>query len=461
MPDLDAFQAALSDRLPALRRAHDVPAVSVAVAVGEHVATAADGILNLATGATATADAVFQIGSITKTFTATLVMQLVDDGLLELDAPITAVLPDLRLSDVPAGSGITARRLLDHTGGFEGDVFDETGAGDTALRDYVALLADRTPALFPPGALWSYNNAGYCLLGRIVEVLRGQSWEGALRERILDSLRLDHAAVDAAEAILRAAAVGHLSPAPGAPPVPAPVWSMGRSNAPAGSMLAMRAADLVAFGRMHLHGGRAEDGTRVLSAASVSAMQQRQVALPDIAQGIGWGLGWELFDHGGLALFGHDGSTIGQSALLRIEPRRGIVVAVLANGGGARTLAAEILGDVLEEFAGVPRPAPPEPSGAPLGDTRRYEGRYASATSVTEIARTGDGSLQLERIPIGIAAESGDLAFRTALVRWRGDSFLPVDDEGGMRQPVAFLGDDGAGHAEFLHAGRADRRVTS
>ncbi|VXB23706.1 Penicillin-binding protein 4 [Microbacterium sp. 8M] len=461
MPDLDAFQTALQERLPALRRAHGVPAASIAVGIGDRGAVAADGVLNLATGVTATTDAVFQIGSITKAFTATLVMQLVDDGLLDLDAPIVDVLPGLRLSGAPADRGITARRLLAHTAGFEGDVFDDTGAGDEALRDYAALLADRTPALFPPGALWSYNNAGYCLLGRIVEVLRAQTWERALRERILDPLRLDHAAVDAAEAVLRRTAVGHLAPEPGAALAPVPVWSMGRSNAPAGSMLAMRAADLLTFARLHRDAGAAADGARVLSPASAEAMRRSRVRLPDIAQGVGWGLGWELFDHGGCALFGHDGSTIGQSALLRVEPGRGIFVAVLANGGGGRALAAEILGDVLAEFAEAPRPAPPEPSGEPLGETHRYEGRYASATSVTEVRRGRDGALLLERTPVGIAAEVGDAPYRTGLVRWRGDSFLPTEAEDGVRQPVAFLGDDGAGRALFLHAGRADRRVAS
>lgn len=460
MPVLDALQTALDDRLPALRRTYGVPAVSVAVAIAGRSIVAADGVLNLASGESATTDAIFQIGSITKTFTATLVMQLVDDGLLDLDAPITDALPGLRLSGAAADPGITARRLLAHTGGFEGDVFDDTGAGDEALRDYVALLADRTPALFPPGALWSYNNAGYCLLGRMVEVLRGQSWERALRERILDPLELDHAAVDAAEAMRLPVAVGHLAPEPGAPLAPAPVWSMGRSNAPAGSMLAMRAVDLLTFARLHLNASDA-DSARILSPGSAVSMRRTQVRLPDIAQGVGWGLGWELFDHGGRALFGHDGATIGQSALLRIEPRHGIVVAVLANGGGARALASGILDDVLEELAEAPRPVPPEPSGEALGDTHRYEGRYASATSVTEIRRAGDGSLRLERTPVGIAAEVGDIPYRTGLVRWRGDSFLPTEAEDGVRQPVAFLGDDGAGRALFLHAGRADRRVAS
>lgn len=461
MPDIEEFTAALRGRLGALRGAHGVPAVSVALAVGEHTATAADGILNLGTGVPATTDAVFQIGSITKTFTATLAMQLVDDGLLDLDRPIGEVLPGLRLSGAPADPGITARRLLSHSGGFEGDVFDDTGAGDGALREYIGLLGDRTPRLFPPGALWSYNNAGYCVLGRIVEVFRGQSYESVLRERILEPLRLRHAAVDAAEAILQRTAVGHLTPTAGTMPTPTPIWSMGRSNGPAGSMLAMRAADLVAFARMHLNGGRAASGTRLLSAAGVAAMRTSQVRLPDIAQGIGWGLGWELFDHTGVALFGHDGSTIGQSALLRIEPGHGIVVAVLANGGGARGLAAEILGDVLQEFAGAARPGLPVPSGEPLGDTRRCEGRYASATSETEVVRRQDGSLMMHRVPIGVAAEVGDPSYRTALARWRGDVFLPVEAEGGVRRPVAFLGDDGSGRAQFLHAGRADRRVSS
>lgn len=94
-------------------------------------------------------------------------------------------------------------------------------------------------------------------------------------------------------------------------------------------------------------------------------------------------------------------------------------------------------------------------------DADRFVGRYASSTALTTISRTADGRVWLDRVPHGVVADLGDLPFRTELVGWRGDVLLPVETDGGMRQPVAFLGDDGAGRALFLHTGRADRRVAS
>ena len=150
--------------------------------------------------------------------------------------------------------------------------------------------------------MFSYNNAGYCVLGRIIEVLRGKPFDQALREHLFTPLGLAHAATDANSAILFRAAIGHL-PNPEDPdgnPVPAPICSLVKSNAPAGAMLAMRPRDLLAFAAMHLNGGTAADGTRVLSKESVTAMQSVEVTLPPLGlMGDHWGLGWELFDFDG------------------------------------------------------------------------------------------------------------------------------------------------------------------
>ena len=127
-----------------------------------------------------------------------------------------------------------------------------------------------TPQLFPPGTMLSYNNAGFAVLGRVVEVLRGRPFDVCLREDLARPLGVASLATDAYEAVLHRAAVGHIRPATEAPPVPAPVWSLPRSNAPAGSMLAMSAGDLLDFAGLHLAGG---DG--LLSPDAAKAMQQR------------------------------------------------------------------------------------------------------------------------------------------------------------------------------------------
>lgn len=457
MPRLEDISEWIDRRLPGLLAMNRVPALSLAIGVGDETVVWAGGTLNLATEVEATPDAVFQIGSVTKVFTATLAMQLVDEGLLELDAAVREVLPRFRVGDEHASERVTVRHLLSHGSGFEGDVFVDTGPGDDCLERYVEILAD-TPQLFAPGEMFSYNNAGFSTLGRIIEVLRGEPYDRVLRHRLLEPLGLRHAAVNAAEAILHRAAVGHLEDEAGAL-APTTVWAMERSGSPAGSVLAMNAEDLLAFGRMHLRAGLGDDGTRMLSAEGIAEMQRAQVALPDIDQGSAWGLGWELFDRGGTTLVGHDGNTIGQSASLRLLPERDLVVALLANGGAPHPVFATIVDQVLGELADLAPRTTPAPTGPAPTASDRYLGRYASSTAITTIHRSDDGRLWLDRVPHGVVAELGDLPYRTELVAWHPDVLLPVEPEGGVRQPVAFLGDDGNDRALYLHTGRADRRM--
>ena len=98
---------------------------------GEETLEAATGVVNIDTGVEATPDAVFQIGSVTKMYTATLVMQLVARGLVDLHAPITTYLPELRMDDRADISDITVLHLLTHTSGIEGDCFSTPAAGTT------------------------------------------------------------------------------------------------------------------------------------------------------------------------------------------------------------------------------------------------------------------------------------------------------------------------------------------
>ena len=162
------------------------------------------------------------------------------------------------------------------------------------------------------------------------------------------------------------------------------MWSLVKSNAPAGAMLAMRPRDLLAFARMHLSGGTAEDGTRVLSAASAAAMRDKQVTLPPLGlMGTHWGLGWELFDWPGGPVFGHDGGTIGQNAFLRAVPERDVAVALLTNGGNPIAVYFEVFRHLLKELAGIDLPATPVPPAAP----QRVDAAGTSAPTPTRSAR--------------------------------------------------------------------------
>ncbi len=460
MSDLNEIGSWVRENLPTMLADAHIPAASVAILAGGEIFTTASGILNRNTGVEADEDSVFQIGSITKTWTATLIMQLVDEGLLDLDAPVRDTVPAFAIGDDAAASAITPRQLLSHVSGFEGDLFNDTGVGDDAVEKYLATIAD-APQLFAPGERFSYNNAAFVVLGRIVEVLRGTSYDQALRTHLAAPLGLTHVATTAAEAIMFRAALGHIPAESGDEPVPAPVWSLVRSNAPAGSMLAMTARDLVTYARMHLDGGVSADGTRVLSEQSVRAMQERQVDLPELGlMGDAWGLGWEIFDWDGGPAIGHDGGTIGQNAFLRMVPGAGVAVAVLTNGGRTVDAYHAITSKVLAALAGVTVPTLPSVPESPVPiDLERVLGTYSSSVSDSTVRVDDQGRIWLERTMKGIFAELGPAPEPVELVGWAGDTLLPREPQNGMHMPHAFVGDDGSGRALYLHTGRADRRV--
>src|SRR3954451_16110515 len=259
------------DRLTTLAEKRGVVGATFAIGLGDETITAATGVLNLRSQAAATPESVFQIGSITKVWTAVLVMQLVDEGLLDLDKPVVTYLPEFRVADEEVTGTVTTRHLLTHTSGIDGDLFLDTGRGDDCLEKYVAAMADLKQN-HPLGDTMSYCNSGFSVLGRMIEVLRGATWDAVLRERLFVPLGLTSAGTLPEEALLYGAATGHIPPPGSDETIVTPQWGIFRSCGPAG-LIHMTAADLLTFARLHLAGGVTADGTRILSEQSVAAMQ--------------------------------------------------------------------------------------------------------------------------------------------------------------------------------------------
>jgi CubicO group peptidase (beta-lactamase class C family) len=400
-------------RLEELAAKHLVPGAVLAVlrlgegpgADGDELVEAATGVLNKSTGVEVTTDSVFQIGSISKVWTATLVMQLVDEGKLDLDAPIADVLPDLQVGDPEVARQVTMRHLLTHTSGIDGDIFTDTGRGDDVLEKYVASLAD-APQNHPLGATFSYCNSGFSLAGRVVEVVTGKTWDAVLRERIIEPLGLTHTSTLPEEAILHRVAVGHITPDPDAESTPAPTWMLPRSLGPAG-LINATARDVTSFARVHLRGGAGPDGTQLLSAGSTAAMQAHQADIPDTySLGDSWGLGWIRFDWHGERLYGHDGTTFGQNAYLRVLPSAELAVALTTNGGHTADLFNDLYRELFAELAGVAVADQLEPPAeAPDVDLARYVGTYERSSVTTEVLER-DGGLVARVIPTGEIAEA-------------------------------------------------------
>lgn len=395
-------------RLTELATKHRVPGASLGVLRlgpdgSDELVRVSQGVLSKNTGVEVTEDTIFQIGSITKVWTATLVMQLVDDGMLDLDQPIVEVLPELVLGDPEATASVTMRHLLTHTSGIDGDVFADTGPGDDCLERYVDQLAE-VGQNHPVGATFSYCNSGFVLAGRVIEKLTGKTWDRVLAERLIEPLRLAHTTTSPEKALLFRTAVGHLGTGE-TEPVPTQTWVLPRTTGPAGRIFAST-ADVLAFARMHLENGSAADGSQVLSAAGVQAMAARHVDLPDKhTLGESWGLGWIRWNWSGHDVIGHDGSTIGQSAYLRIVPDAGLAIILLTNGGNTRDLYEELFSDLLDELADITMPSPLAPFGTPpVADLDRYVGQYERASVSIDIRRGNDG-LTLRQSISGLLAD--------------------------------------------------------
>lgn len=367
-------------RLDELARRHDVPGAVLGISTPTLTGVAATGVLNLATGAPVRPDSVFHLGSITKVFVTTAVQRLVQDGRLDLDKPVSAVLPELRLGDREVTDRVSLRHLLTHTSGIDGDVIVDTGRGDDCIARYVAGLAD-VAQNSPLGATWSYCNSGFSLAGRVVEQVTGQVWDDAMRELVFEPLGLLDTLTLPEDALLRSAAVGHM--VEDGRTIPVRQWQLPRSIGPAG-LIVSTVADLLTFARLHLDGGE------LLTTSSIEQMRAEQVRVDaKYSLADSWGLGWQRLVWGGQSLIGHDGSTIGQQSHLILLPSQGLAVALLTN---RRTpdLYEDLFREIFAELAGLEMARQPVPPATPLGlSPTDYVGVYERAGQRIEVLIEG------------------------------------------------------------------------
>lgn len=364
--------------------------------------TAWAGVTNLSTGAPVIEDTLFQIGSITKIFTTTLAMQLVDEGRLSLDTRVKDVLPGFRVIGAPdVTDGCLIRHLMSHVSGIEGDAFPgNLGRGDDCVARYVDYIGT-FPARTPLGGPLSYSNGAFVVLGHIIEVLRGVRWDDAVRTYLAEPAGLGHV-WSLPEDILRfSAALGHERAVPTDQPVfPAPVapaktWHLPRCTGPCGQISAS-IGDLLDFAAIFLNGGVAPNGARLLSADSVEAMTTEQVSLRDQGiENVGWGLGWQLPNWGPERAFGHGGATIGQRANIVVFPDRRLVIATLTNADAGTQMAAHLAAELAGQ-AGIAAPPHPTPTDTPISEAEsaRFLGRYAREGEEFSFRRGGSTGVE-------------------------------------------------------------------
>ena len=364
------------------------PGAVFALMHGSDVIECAAGTANLDTGLRMTADTLFPIASISKVYTATLVMQLVDEGVLDLDTPIRTYLPDFRVADPHVTERLTARHLLTHTGGIDGDKDDVTERGDNAIERYVASCVT-LGQVHELGVTFSYCNSGFTILARLVEVLRGKTWDAAVRDHLFAPLGATRSGTLPEDVIWSRLAAGHQTGDDGQPHV-FYHWDHDRSVNGAGGVITT-AAELLSFARMHLNKGLADGGTRVLTESSAAAMLAPHVELPDPRTGVThWGLGWELVLGGPRVLAGHGGDLFCHHSRVIICPEAGFAVVLLVNGDGVDFIANRMFREAAAEIgATLPEPVSP-PAISPHVDLAALAGTYETIAARITITPAGD-----------------------------------------------------------------------
>ena len=371
----------LSELVTDLMASKSVPGVVVGILHKGEVAIAGFGVTNVDHPLPVTDETLFQIGSITKTFTGTAIMRLVEMGTLDLDATVQTYLPDFRVADETASSQATIRHLLTHMGGWVGDYFDDTGAGNDALPRYIANMAD-LEQLAPLGTIWSYNNAGFCVAGYVIETVTGKSYQAVLKELVLDPLGLEHVYFDPADVMTYRFAVGHNVQEKGAE-VARP-WPLPRSAYPAGG-ITCAVKDLLRYARFHLGDGKAQDGTQLLKPESLADMHSPHVTVWGSET---WGLTWRVDKIDGTRQVSHGGGTTGQISLLALIPGHDFAIAIFTNANRGGILTREISRWALQEYLGLETPAP-TPIESSEEELAPYVGPYRRPFADIELGLLG------------------------------------------------------------------------
>lgn len=390
-----AFRA-VADALVAAMQATGVPGAAVGVLWGDQEEHATFGVESLSSLRPVTEQTHFQIGSLTKTYTATVIWHLIDQGALSLDAPVRTWLPNLTLQDPDVTERLTIGNLLDHSAGFYGDDTYDTGSNDDVLERYVNERLPELPQEFPLGAFFSYNNVGFTTLGRLIEVTTGATYHAAMGNLLFKPLGLENTFLERSDVLQHPYADGHVTmPINGSvvTTVQIPLWIV-RSADPAGAIWATT-RDVIRYGRFHMAKGDVAGPANIVSPESLAQMKEPALPIPGTSQWMG--RDWFVQDIEGIRAIGHGGDTLGQHTDFFAVPEHDFAIAVLTNGqpGGAVAFAAvdaavsqvPELAPLVGKLGLVPAlhtPADAVPLEVAPTDLAAYAGVYANPdTSVT------------------------------------------------------------------------------
>jgi D-alanyl-D-alanine carboxypeptidase len=336
------------------------------------------------------ADTLFRVASITKTFTATAIVQLRDEGKLRLDDPLVKHLPEFAAVENPFGpiEDVTLRRVASHSSGLMGEPpTDHWSTLRFPTREEWLAVLPQVRVAIPPGSAFKYSNLGYTLLGEVIERLSGQPYVEYLRKAIFEPLGMASSTYEPTDALRSRAASGH-GPHPfedaAEPAPPSPLNGMA-----AAGQLWTTTRDLSRWISVHFRTDATErGGEQILAGPSMIEMQQACYVEPGWVGG--YGFGWRISRRGDRIFHGHGGSVPGYRSQIFFDASLKVGIIVLIDGVGAVDEIAVRLMDTLAkqvQAAEASRPTTP-PSPTPP-EYRRFLGLY-------RMLRVGDVPARIE-----------------------------------------------------------------
>ncbi len=377
-----------------------VPGCSVGILHNGEIKTAGFGVSNIEKMHPVSGDTLFQIGSISKTITATVAMRLVEEGKLDLHRPVRAYLPDFKVADETVSSQVTPHHLLTHTAGWDGDLFLETGDGDDAIPRYIQRMAVREQ-LFPLGQYFSYNNAGFAVLGGILEAITQKRMEELYQSYIIEPLGLQHLFFNAADVITYDFSVGHL-PSPQGYVVARP-WRMSRNVLPMGGIVT-NVGDLLLYAQCYLAKGKTTTGKTMLEPETITEMFTPKMTIsPEDCTSVCYS--WMRRDKENDYFVRHGGGTKGQITQIYLLPGHDFALAIFTNSGLGDRLVQEVQKYVFKTYLDVAFEMPKPIESTPQ-QLAAYVGAASRPGSTLTIAMMGGHLVGLMEETIGFPTEN-------------------------------------------------------
>lgn len=401
-PQFEALAALVTQKMAE----HQVPGVAFGVLKQGRLTLRGFGTTNIDNPQPLTPQTVFPIASISKTVTATAIMRLVEQGKLDLDAPVRRYIPEFAVQDPEVSRDAAIWHLLTHTGGWEGQLTAQD-RGPESLAQFIETM-NRSPQLAPPGRVWSYNNAGFTIAGRLIEVASGGRIHDAISSLVFAPIGLSRAFTRTEDAVTHRFAAAHRT-RDGELFVVRPV---SRSSTVTAGGVWMSVEDLLNYAAFHMGDGRGADGKPVLSPASLQRMRTARV--PKVGTDDAMGLGWHLRRIGGVMTASH-GGTLGHISVLTLVPERNTAIAILTNHASGWRLIQDVERAALQRLEaltldpahaighrGINETMPDAPILAVQPDPAQYLGIYRRPPlTATNTVQIDNGRLTLDGNPIG------------------------------------------------------------